>query len=286
VTPLATATVRREELALEERDSVDILLEQASRYPLLTAAEEVELAQRVERGDLDAKSRMVNSNVRLVVSIARRYQGQGLAMADLVQEGMLGLIRAVEKFDWRKGFKFSTYATLWIRQALQRGLDNRARTVRLPAHVAQRVRRVRRMERELMVRLERDPTLDELAEASNLTADEVADLLDHDRALSSLDAQVGDDSDSATLGALVALEQPGPDEMAHQSEVTRRLLEALNSLPEQERAVLEVRFVDPDGPGGERRRLGMSAREADALQERALRRLAEMPGVQALREAA
>jgi RNA polymerase primary sigma factor len=127
-------------------DSLELFLRDARSHPLLTAAEEVELAKRIERGDLAAKERMINSNLRLVVSQARRYQGHGLPMEDLVQEGMLGLIRAVEKFDWRRGFKFSTYGTLWIRQAIQRGLQNHGRTIRVPVHVAQRQVKVRKLE--------------------------------------------------------------------------------------------------------------------------------------------
>ena len=144
-------------------ESVDQLLAHSRRYPLLTPAQEIELAQKIERGDLHAKELLVNSNLRLVASNARRYQNQGLPLADLVQEGMLGLIRAAEKFDWRKGFRFSTYATLWIRQAIQRGLENSGRTIRLPVHVAQRSRKVGRVERELSVRLGREPTVEEIA---------------------------------------------------------------------------------------------------------------------------
>ncbi len=143
-------------------ESVDQLLAHSRRYPLLTPAQEIDLAKRIERGDLHAKELLVNSNLRLVASNARRYQNQGLPLGDLVQEGMLGLIRASEKFDWRKGFRFSTYATLWIRQAIQRGLENSGRTIRLPVHVAQRSRKVGRVERELSVRLGREPTLEEL----------------------------------------------------------------------------------------------------------------------------
>ncbi len=128
-------------------------MREARNWPLLTPAEEIELARRIERGDLAAKERMVNSNLRLVMSIARHYQGQGLGMGDLVQEGTLGLIRAVEKFDWRKGFRFSTYATLWIRQSIQRGLENTGRTIRLPVHVGQRARKVARIRRELTARV-------------------------------------------------------------------------------------------------------------------------------------
>src|SRR3954454_14534291 len=152
-------------------DSIDLLLRDAGRFPLLTPAQELELAKRIERGDLDAKELMVNSNLRLVVSIARRYVGHGLPMTDLVQEGMIGLIRAAEKFDWRKGFRFSTYATLWIRQSIQRGLDNTARMVRLPANLAQRARKVARMTSDLTKELERDPTVEEVAEACDLTVE-------------------------------------------------------------------------------------------------------------------
>ena len=149
-------------------DSLALFFRRARVYPLLTAAEEVELAQRIEKGDLEAKERMINSNLRLVVSQARRYQGHGLAMGDLVQEGMLGLIRAVEKFDWRRGFKFSTYGTLWIRQAIQRGLQNHGRTIRLPVHVAQRQVKVRKLESELNTKLGREPTDEEIAEVAEL----------------------------------------------------------------------------------------------------------------------
>ena len=134
-------------------DSLELFLRRARLHPLLTAAEEIELAKRIERGDLEAKEKMINANLRLVVSQARRYQGHGLPMEDLVQEGMLGLIRAVEKFDWRRGFKFSTYGTLWIRQAIQRGLQNHGRTIRVPVHVSQRQVKVRKVESELSTKL-------------------------------------------------------------------------------------------------------------------------------------
>jgi RNA polymerase primary sigma factor len=155
-------------------NSLDLFLRAARAHALLTAEEEVDLAQRIERGDLEAKERMINSNLRLVVSQARRYQGHGLPMEDLVQEGMLGLIRAVEKFDWRRGFKFSTYGTLWIRQALQRGLQNHGRTIRLPVHVAQRQTKVRKVESELSTKLGREPTDEEIAAEAKIDVDEVA----------------------------------------------------------------------------------------------------------------
>ena len=144
--------------SLYTTDSFQMFLNEAGRYPLLTAAEEVELAKRIEKGDMVAKERMINCNLRLVVSIAKRYQTQGITLGDLVQEGVLGLIRAAEKFDWRKGFKFSTYATWWIRQAVQRGVANKARTIRIPVHVVEREQKVSRARRELVATLERDPT--------------------------------------------------------------------------------------------------------------------------------
>ena len=192
-------------------DSLDLFFREARRYPLLTKDEEIELARGVERGDLAAKDRMVNSNLRLVVSQARRYQGQGLALEDLVQEGMLGLIRAVEKFDWRRGFKFSTYGTLWIRQSIQRGLQNSGRTIRLPVHVAQRQAKVGRIERELNVRLGREPTDAEIAAAAELSEDEVLEVRELNRNLTSLDQPVGEDGETA-FGDLLASDRPRPDE--------------------------------------------------------------------------
>ena len=149
-------------------DSLQLFLNEAGRYPLLTAAEEVELAKRIERGDMAAKERMITSNLRLVVSIAKRYQTQGITLGDLVQEGVIGLIRATEKFDWRKGFKFSTYATWWIRQAVQRGVANKARTIRIPVHVVEREQKVSRADRELTATLGHAPTDEEVAKHSKL----------------------------------------------------------------------------------------------------------------------
>src|SRR5947209_807003 len=157
------------EVAAMTSDSLQLFLNEAGRYPLLTAAEEVELAKRVEAGDKAAKDRMVNSNLRLVVSIAKKYQGRGLWLLDLIQEGIIGLIRAVEKFDWRRGYKFSTYATWWIRQAVQRGVANKSRTIRIPVHIAEREQRIARAERELLVRLGRPPTDEELAAEAKLS---------------------------------------------------------------------------------------------------------------------
>src|SRR3954453_6767545 len=176
-----------EDLSHHTTDALQLFLNEAGRYRLLTPQEEIELAKRIERGDLAAKERMINANLRLVVSIARKYQGVGeLCLLDLIQEGIIGLIRAVEKFDWRKGFRFSTYATLWIRQALQRGLADRGRTIRLPANVAQRERRIARVERELSTRLGREPTLEEVALAAEIKPEDVQALRDAARTVTSL----------------------------------------------------------------------------------------------------
>ncbi len=269
-------------------DSLQLFLNEARKYPLLTAAEEVDLAKRIERGDMAAKERMINSNLRLVVSVATKYQGQGLPLGDLIQEGMLGLIRATEKFDWRKGFKFSTYGTLWIRQAIQRGLGNTSRTIRLPVHIGQRQRKIARMERELSAKLGREPTDDELATAVDLPVEEVGEIKAAARPLSSLDQAVGEDGETA-LGALVPSKATEPDEEVmttlHESAVRR----AVEKLPERERDVLELRFglagaATPLRETGQR--LGLSAERVRQLEERALQRLAEEAELAALRDAA
>src|ERR687889_2799944 len=221
-------------------DSLQLLLREAGRYPLLRPEEEIELAKRIERGDMAAKDRMINSNLRLVVSIARRYQGQGLPLGDLVQEGMLGLIRAVEKFDWRKGFRFSTYGTLWIRQAIQRGLENTSRTIRLPVHMSQRARKVARIERELALKLGHEPTNEEIANAAELTVEEVEEIRAADQAPASLDKTVGDDGDTA-FGDLLAADQLSPEEEVADQWQAQALQSAVADLPEQERRVIELR---------------------------------------------
>ena len=259
---------------------LDDLLRRASRYPLLRPSEEVELAKRIEKGDLAAKERLINSNLRLVVHVARKYQGQGLAMGDLVQEGMLGLIRAAEKFDWRKGFRFSTYATIWIRQALQRGLDNTGRTIRLPANVAQRARKLARIERELTVKLEQEPTLDQLAEATGFELDEVERLRGYERALASLDAGVGEDGETP-LGALIPVEDANVETDVMKSDHARRVRRFLEQLPTTEMKVVNLRY----GTGGEgehtveqaARKLGMTVSETRKAEAKALERLQGEP---------
>ena len=164
------------DLASATTDSLQLFLNEAGRYSLLTAAEEVELAKRIERGEQQAKDKMINSNLRLVVSIAKKYQGHGLSLLDLIQEGVIGLIRAVEKFDWRRGFKFSTYATWWIRQAVQRGVANKSRMIRIPVHIAERETRIGRAERDLSSKLGRPPTDDEIAVAAKISLKHLAEV--------------------------------------------------------------------------------------------------------------
>ena len=270
-------------------DSLQLLLREAGRFTLLTPAEEIELAKRIEKGDLAAKDRMINSNLRLVVANARRYQGQGLALGDLIQEGMLGLIRAVEKFDWRKGFRFSTYATLWIRQAIQRGLENTSRTIRLPVHVAQRSRKVGRIERELTTKLGHEPTDEEIADAADLPLADVIEIRKADRAVVSLDKPVGDDGDTS-FGDLLAIETAPVDEEVQEKLRSETLLSAIAELPEPERNVIEMRFgagdQEPQTLSQAGKKLGVSTERARQLEERALRKLSQRPELIALREAA
>src|SRR5436309_11536539 len=192
-------------------DALQLFLNEIGRYPLLTAAQEVELAKRIERGDRRAKEQMINSNLRLVVSIAKHYQGHGLSLLDLIQEGIIGLIRAVEKFDWRKGFKFSTYATWWIRQAVQRGVANKSRTIRIPVHIVEREQKVSRAERALVSELERTPTEEEIATRAKLPVTQVREVKRAARAVTSLDKPIGED-DGGSLGDLFAADQAPVEE--------------------------------------------------------------------------
>ncbi len=270
-------------------NSLDLFLRAARAHSLLTAEEEIELAQRIERGDLAAKERMINANLRLVVSQARRYQGHGLPMEDLVQEGMLGLIRAVEKFDWRRGFKFSTYGTLWIRQALQRGLQNHGRTIRLPVHVAQRQTKVRKVESELSTKLGREPTDDEVAAVAELPAEEVAELRELTRGLTSLDQPVGEDGETA-FGDLLASERPQPAEEVETAERQELINGAVDQLPEAERMVIRLRFgLEGAEPLNLRQtgiELGIPLGKARELEQQGLNRLAQSSGLEELRRAA
>ncbi|HEY1276760.1 MAG TPA: sigma-70 family RNA polymerase sigma factor [Thermoleophilaceae bacterium] len=274
---------------VETTDALQLFFNEARRYPLLTAEEEIELAKRIERGDLAAKDRMINSNLRLVISVARKYQGQGLPLSDLIQEGMLGLIRAVEKFDWRKGFKFSTYGTLWIRQAIGRGLANSGRTVRLPVHIVARARKIQDAERKLAAELGRQPTVEEIAERVELDVDEVADIRRADRGPTSLDQGVGEDGETA-LGDLIASDGPSVEQEVATEVESELLQEAVDGLPPVERDVLTLRFGlgrnEPIALRETGKRLGLSSERVRQLENRALKRLAQDESIAALSEAA
>jgi RNA polymerase primary sigma factor len=277
------------DLADRTTDAMSLFLQEVRRYPLLTRAEEVELAKRIERGDLEAKSQLVNSNLRLVISNARKYQGHELPLLDLIQEGILGLIRASEKFDWRKGYKFSTYATFWIRQAIQRALDNRSRTIRIPVHLGQRERKIGRAQRELAARLGREPTDEEIAEAAEITPEELAEARAASRVITSLDRPVGEDEETS-FGALLASDERGPEEEVDIVLREDALARALQQLPEPEREVVKLRYGvggdDPTPLSETGRRLGISQDTVRRLERKALAELAASRELDALRPAA
>ncbi len=278
-----------QDLASATTDSLQLFLNEAGRYPLLTAAQEVELAKRIERGEKDAKDLLVNSNLRLVVSIAKRYQGHGLTLLDLIQEGIIGLIRAAEKFDWRKGFKFSTYATWWIRQAVQRGVANKSRTIRIPVHIVEREQKISRAERELVAKLERAPTDEEVAAKAKLPLKQVREVRAAARAVASLDKPVGDD-DSAAYGDLFASEEAGPEEQVEVELTEKALHQAIADLPEREQLILKLRYglngdTDPKSLEEIGRIMGITRERVRQLESEALRRLAERREIAALKAA-
>jgi len=245
-------------------DSLTLFMNRVGRYPLLTAAEEVALAKRIERGDRAAKERMINSNLRLVISIAKRYQRQGLPLLDLVQEGAIGLNRAVEKFDWRRGYKFSTYATWWIRQACQRAISNQSATIRVPTHVNERRVKLGRVRGRLETRLGREPSREELAEEAGLSLAHVEEALDAADAPVSLNQSIGSEDDGE-LGDLFG--DPNaidPEEEASDSLRRQTVRRAVATLPERERRILELRF----GFDGEPRSLEAIGAELGLTRER------------------
>jgi RNA polymerase primary sigma factor len=282
VEPLPPASVGQAETTT---DALQLFLREAGRHTLLTAAQEVALAKRVERGDMDAKELMIQSNLRLVVSIAKNYRNQGLPFLDLIQEGTLGLIRAVEKFDWRRGFKFSTYATWWIRQAVARALADKARTIRMPVHIVERLQKMNRAERTLWTVLGREPTLAEIAEEANLTLQQVQEVRAAARASSSLDAPVGE-ADDAVLGDFVAADDMLPEERVELELRSQALQAALSALPERELEVVTMRY----GLGGTEpktleeigRQLGLTRERVRQIEIDSLRRLALQREMQAV----
>jgi RNA polymerase primary sigma factor len=267
-----------ETVAAMTTDSLQLFLNEAGRYKLLTAAEEVELAKRIERGDQVAKDLMINSNLRLVVSIAKKYQGHGLSLLDLIQEGIIGLIRAVEKFDWRRGYKFSTYATWWIRQAVQRGVANKSRTIRIPVHIVEREQKIARAERELTLKLERAPTDEEVAKTAKLSLKHVREVRKAARAVASLDKPLGDDS-GTSFGDIVATHPTDVEEEVVVGLSETLLREAVAKLPEREQQVIKLRY----GMNGDRdplsletigRELGLTRERVRQIETQALERLA------------
>jgi RNA polymerase primary sigma factor len=277
------------DLATATTDALQLFLNEAGRWPLLTKEEEVELAKRIERGDAEAKERMINSNLRLVVSIAKKYQGHGLSLLDLIQEGIIGLIRAVEKFDWRRGFKFSTYATWWIRQAVQRGVANKSRTIRIPVHIADREQRIARAERALAPKLGRQPTEEEIAKQAKLPLKQVREVREAARAITSLDRPIGSENEGS-LGELFAAEQAPPEEeltVSLQQDVLRR---AVAQLPEREREVVKRRYGlngdrDPASLEAIGRELGLTRERVRQIEANALEHLSVNREIEALKVA-
>ncbi len=282
-------------IAINTTDALGLFLDEIRRHPLLTAEEEIELSKRIERGDGEAKERMINSNLALVVSIAKKYPHNELPLLDLIQEGIFGLIRATEKFDWRRGLKFSTYATYWIRQAVQRGIENKSRTIRVPTNIAQRERKIQRARRALSTKLGREPSDEEIAAEAELELAQVAAMADLTRTVTSLDRPIGDDD--AVFADLLGDERAGPAEEVEIALRDDALNRALKELDDDERKVVALRYgvaADGDGDGdvgpvGLReacRRLGITQPEMRRLEKRALARLANVREIEALREAA
>jgi RNA polymerase primary sigma factor len=271
-------------------DSLQLFLKDIGKVRLLTAQEEVDLAKRIERGDLDAKQKMVESNLRLVVSIAKNYRNQGLPFLDLIQEGTLGLVRAAEKFDYRKGFKFSTYATWWIRQAIARALADKARTIRIPVHVVEKLNQIGRAERKLVTELGREPTPEEIAEVTGIEPDEVDSIKRSAQAPVSLEKPVGDEEESE-FGQFIADERAeSPYERAAEILTKEALREALENLSYRERRVLELRY----GLGGEHprtldevgRTFNVTRERIRQIENQSLKKLQSLAEAQKLRDVA
>ena len=271
-------------------DSLQLFLKDIGKVRLLTAQEEVDLAKRIERGDLDAKQKMVESNLRLVVSIAKNYRNQGLPFLDLIQEGTLGLVRAAEKFDYRKGFKFSTYATWWIRQAIARALADKARTIRIPVHVVEKLNKIGRAERKLVTELGREPTPEEIAEVTGIDPEEVDSIKRSAQAPVSLEKPVGDEEESE-FGQFIADERAeSPYERAAEILTKEALREALENLSYRERRVLELRY----GLGGEHprtldevgRTFNVTRERIRQIENQSLKKLQSLAEAQKLRDVA
>ena len=289
--PLVEEEVKAPKLDLTVEPSLDSLrlyLREIGKVPLLTADQEVYLAKRIERGDMTAKTQMIEANLRLVVSIAKGYLGRGLSFLDLIQEGSLGLIRAVEKFDYRKGYKFSTYATWWIRQAVTRAIADKARTIRIPVHMVEKLNKVVHIERQLVQRLGREPRPEEIAEELEMTTEEVREILRMAQHPVSLEKPIGAEEDSE-LGDFVEDENTeGPDEAASLTLRRSDIEVALASLPRRERRVIELRFgLTGDQPCTLEevgKAFGVTRERIRQIENNTLKKLESLPEAQALRD--
>jgi len=269
-------------------DSLRLYLREIGKVPLLTADQEVSLAKRIERGDMDAKQHMIEANLRLVVSIAKGYLGRGLSFLDLIQEGSLGLIRAVEKFDYRKGFKFSTYATWWIRQAVTRAIADKARTIRIPVHMVEKLNKVVHIERQLVQRLGREPEPEEIADELDIHPDEVREILRMSQLPISLEKPIGEDEDS-NLGDFVPDESAeSPFDTASLSLRREDVELALSALPERERRVIELRYgLDGSQPCTLEevgRAFGVTRERIRQIENNTLKKLESLPEAQGLKD--
>jgi RNA polymerase primary sigma factor len=284
--------LRRPEVDLTVEPSLDSLrlyLRSIGRVPLLSAVEEVALAKRIERGDVAAKQHMVEANLRLVVSIAKGYVGRGLTLLDLIQEGSLGLIRAVEKFDYRRGYKFSTYATWWIRQAVTRSLADKGRTIRIPVHMVERLNKLLHAERRLIQQLGREPTPDELAGELVCTVREVRDVMRITQQPISLEKPVGEEDDSALADFVEDVSAASPFEMASEALRRENVMRVLAALPRREREVIEMRYGIVGGRSRTLEEVGrafnITRERVRQIENRTLKKLQTLPEAQQLREA-
>ncbi|HEU0246158.1 MAG TPA: sigma-70 family RNA polymerase sigma factor [Gaiellaceae bacterium] len=269
-------------------DSLRLYLREIGKVPLLTADQEIFLAKRIERGDMNAKQHMIEANLRLVVSIAKGYLGRGLSFLDLIQEGSLGLIRAVEKFDYRKGFKFSTYATWWIRQAVTRAIADKARTIRIPVHMVEKLNKVVHIERQLVQRLGREPEPEEIADELEITPDEVREILRMSQMPISLEKPIGEEDDSS-LGDFVPDEQAeSPFDTASLSLRREDVELALSALPDRERRVIELRYgldgAQPCTLEEVGQAFGVTRERIRQIENNTLKKLESLPEAQGLKD--
>jgi RNA polymerase primary sigma factor len=272
-------------------DSLQQFLDGIAKTRLLTANEEIVLAKRIERGDLAAKERMIEANLRLVVSIAKRYRNQGLPFLDLIQEGSIGLVRAVEKFDYRKGFKFSTYATWWIRQAISRALSDKGRTIRIPIHIDNVLKKLDGAQRRLQASGDRDPTVEEIAAMAGVDPDEADVIMRASQPLVSLDKPVGDDSDAAQFGDLIEDDSSAsPYDLAAEAMMNERLADVLENLSYRERRIIELRYglrdEQPKTLDQTARIFSLTRERTRQIEEAAMRKLGSLAEAQGLRDAA